>query len=79
MVTSKTSSLLTCIINKIVYFILTKSQLYTISANGRLNIWECDTDLDGLKPYVAPEGNLPKIEVSSDEEDDEDESKNKGE
>jgi hypothetical protein len=34
-----------------------------------LNIWECDTDLSGLKPYEAPAGNLPKIEVNSDDED----------
>ncbi|XP_060576398.1 periodic tryptophan protein 2 homolog [Ruditapes philippinarum] len=51
------------------YFEKDSLDLYTISANGRLNIWECDTDLSGLKPYEAPKGNLPKIEVNSDDED----------
>ncbi|XP_053398750.1 periodic tryptophan protein 2 homolog [Mercenaria mercenaria] len=64
------------------YFEQNSLDLYTISANGRLNIWECDTELDGLKPYKAPEGNLPKIEVSSEEEDEDGEQdgepKNKG-
>lgn len=62
------------------YFEQNSLDLYTISANGRLNIWECDTDLDGLIPYKAPVGNLPKIEVSSEDEDEEQdgEPKNKG-
>ncbi|WAR00919.1 PWP2-like protein [Mya arenaria] len=37
------------------YFEENSLDLYTISANGRLNVWECDTDLDGLKPYEAPD------------------------
>lgn len=55
--------------------------MYTISENGRLNIWECDTELDGLKPYEAPEGSVQQVEISSDEDDSgehEWEPKNKG-
>jgi hypothetical protein len=39
---------------------------YTISRNGRLNVWECDTKLEGL---VRPED---YTEESSEENDDED-------
>ena len=30
-------------------------KLYTISRNGRLNFWECDTRLDGLIKQTKPE------------------------
>ena len=42
--------------------------MYTISENGRLNVWECDTDLDGLIPYVAPDNEITDVEVQDDED-----------
>jgi len=32
-------------------------KLYTISRNGRLNVWECDTRLDGLIKQTKLENN----------------------
>ncbi|XP_013385709.1 periodic tryptophan protein 2 homolog [Lingula anatina] len=38
--------------------------MISISENGQLCVWECDTDLDGLRPYQAP----PQVDSSSEEE-----------
>ncbi|XP_052797070.1 periodic tryptophan protein 2 homolog [Mya arenaria] len=53
------------------YFEENSLDLYTISANGRLNVWECDTDLDGLKPYEAPDEEQKQVEVPEGEESEE--------
>ena len=31
-------------------------------------VWECDTDLDGLKPYEEPDKGDKRVEVSDEEE-----------
>ena len=41
-------------------------KLYTVSRNGRLNIWECDTKLDGLVKRVKNE-NVEEIGTDGDE------------
>ena len=33
-------------------------------------VWECDTDLDGLKPYEEPDKGDNRVEVSDEEEGD---------
>ncbi|XP_052258916.1 periodic tryptophan protein 2 homolog isoform X2 [Dreissena polymorpha] len=58
------------------YFEADSLDLYTISANGRLNVWDCDTDLDGLKPFEAPDGETSTIEAP-DGEDEAEETKDK--
>jgi len=30
-------------------------------------VWDCDTELDGLKPYEAPEGESQQIEAQEGE------------
>ncbi|KAL4230154.1 U3 snoRNP protein [Mactra antiquata] len=52
------------------YFEQNSLDLYTISENGRLNIWECDTELNGLKPCEANKGMISKVEIHSDDEED---------
>lgn len=48
-------------------------QLYSVSKNGQLCIWECDTDLEGLNPVEE----APAAEGSDeDEETEEDKEKN---
>ena len=51
-------------------------KLYTLSDNGQLVVWECDTDLDGLVPYDPTK--KQKEEEEEDEEIDEEEKKKKG-
>ena len=43
-----------------------------MSEDGWLNVWECDTDLDGLKPVEESDKGAKQIEVSEDESDNED-------
>jgi hypothetical protein len=55
-------------------------KLYTISRNGRLNVWECDTRLDGLikqekNEYLTEE--LDTDELGNKKRDDLDESTSK--
>ena len=40
--------------------------MYTIGRNGRLNVWECDTRLDGLIKQNKNEAN-PEFDLDSDE------------
>ena len=39
-----------------------------MSEDGWLNVWECDTDLDGLKPVEASDKGAKQVEVSEDED-----------
>ena len=41
-----------------------------MSEDGQLNVWESDTDLDGLKPFEEPDKGDKRIEVSDEEETD---------
>ena len=43
-----------------------------MSEDGWLNVWECDTDLDGLKPVEESDKGAKQVEVSEDESDNED-------
>ena len=42
---------------------LTRYKMYSISQCGSLCVWECDTDLEDLKPFVPT-----VLEESSDDE-----------
>lgn len=37
------------------FFELNSLNMYTVGRNGRLNVWECDTKLNGLIPFVEEE------------------------
>lgn len=37
-------------------------QLYSVAANGVLNLWRCNTQLDGLEPFKKKEFNATEIE-----------------
>ena len=41
-----------------------------MSEDGWLNVWECDTDLDGLKPVEESDKGAKQIEVSEEDESD---------
>ena len=43
-----------------------------MSEDGWLNVWACDTDLDGLKPVEESDKGAKQVEVSEDESDNED-------
>ena len=45
------------------------TQLFSIDENGRLNVWECDTELNGLKPYEEPDRGDNQVEISDEEMD----------
>ena len=62
--------------------ILNCVQLYTLSGNGQLCIWECDTELDGLIPVTArskqqDEGEKASASESDSDDDADDEEKKK--
>ena len=46
-------------------------QVYSVCASGRVNVWECDTSLDGLIPYKPPEDTSLSVEISDGEEEEE--------
>ena len=48
-------------------------QLYSISANGQLQVWQCDTALDGLIPSD------PEEQEENEQEDEQEEDKDKTE
>ncbi|KAL3880486.1 hypothetical protein ACJMK2_032721 [Sinanodonta woodiana] len=49
--------------------------LYSISANGHVCVWKCDTELTGLKPYTDTQKEKQLQEADDDEKDDEEERK----
>ena len=48
-------------------------KVYSLSSNGQLCVWECDTDLDGLIPWENEE---PVEEVKEKEPDAEEDNEN---
>ena len=48
-------------------------KVYSLSSNGQLCVWECDTDLDGLIPWENEE---PVEEVKKKEPDAEEDNEN---
>lgn len=43
-------------------------QLYTISQDGALCVWQCDTELNGLKPRMPKQQTEDKEELTIDQE-----------
>ena len=53
------------------------TQVYSLSRNGHLCVWDCDTDLDGLEPMTAKVTEDTEVDSSSESEEDEAEKKKK--
>lgn len=53
------------------FFLKDSLDLYSVAANGVLNLWRCDTELDGLEPFNK------KKEIDETEEDEEGEESSK--
>ena len=59
-----------CLLGSIYIYVLNIiTQLFSIDENGRLNVWECDTELNGLKPYEEPDRGDNQVELSDEEMD----------
>ena len=52
--------------------------MYSLSSNGQLCIWECDTELDGLIPWEDNEPVEQEEEIEIDDDEKEEEDKGKG-
>lgn len=46
----------------LLFIALNVVQLYSVAANGVLNLWRCNTQLDGLEPFKKKEFNATEIE-----------------